>query len=73
MKHWLDAHLHAGGDAAYLAIWLGGSVGISVLSFHLFESRFLRLKDRFAPSQRAIPAETPLPVATGLQVEAAEV
>jgi peptidoglycan/LPS O-acetylase OafA/YrhL len=73
MKRWLDAHLHAAGSVAYLAIWLGGTVGISVLSYHIFESPFLRLKDRFAPAQPSVPEETPLPAEAGLQVEAAEV
>jgi peptidoglycan/LPS O-acetylase OafA/YrhL len=72
MKDWLDARLHAAGSVAYLAIWLGGSVGISVLSYHFFESPFLRLKDRFAPAQPSVPEETPLPAEAGLQVEAAE-
>jgi peptidoglycan/LPS O-acetylase OafA/YrhL len=54
LLYWLEARLHsrALGACVFLVVWFGGSVAVAWLSFHLFESRFLRLKDRFAPSQR---------------------
>jgi peptidoglycan/LPS O-acetylase OafA/YrhL len=48
---------HAGGMVALAVVGIGGSVAMSVVSYELFEKRFLGLKERLAPTRR---------VATGL-------
>jgi peptidoglycan/LPS O-acetylase OafA/YrhL len=44
---------HAGGMVALAVLGIGGSVAMSVASYELFEKRFLTLKERLAPTQRA--------------------
>jgi peptidoglycan/LPS O-acetylase OafA/YrhL len=50
--HLLQAHLHPRAVAAlvFVLLWALSSVGAAMLSYKYFESPFLRLKERFAPS-----------------------
>jgi peptidoglycan/LPS O-acetylase OafA/YrhL len=66
MRTWLQAQLHIrilGGILA-AAITFALSTCAAVASYHLFESRFLKLKDRLAPSSGALK---------GIRIDAAEV
>jgi peptidoglycan/LPS O-acetylase OafA/YrhL len=58
--YWLEARLHsrAAGSLVYLALWFTSSIGVAVFSYRFFESPFLRLKDRLAPTSPADPAVT---------------
>jgi peptidoglycan/LPS O-acetylase OafA/YrhL len=49
----LQSHLHSRAIAAlaHLLLWSLSTVTVAVLSYNYFESPFLRLKERFAPSQ----------------------
>ncbi len=51
------------GAGAAMLLWAATGAGVSVIvaaaSFELFEKRFLRLKNRLAPSTRAGVATTP--------------
>lgn len=48
------AHSAALGFLLCVTIWIGGSTGIAVLSYELFESRILALKERLAPPSVAV-------------------
>jgi peptidoglycan/LPS O-acetylase OafA/YrhL len=52
---------HLLGMAAYAVGGAGVSLLVAILSYELFEKHFLRLKDRFAPSEQRPPARDPLP------------
>jgi len=51
--HWLQVHLHSRivAGLVYLLLWSFSTVGVAMLSFRFLESPFLRLKERFAPSE----------------------
>jgi peptidoglycan/LPS O-acetylase OafA/YrhL len=51
--HWLADHLHSRTIAGivYLMLWFWGTVAVAMLSYKFLESPFLRMKERWAPSQ----------------------
>jgi peptidoglycan/LPS O-acetylase OafA/YrhL len=65
-EHWLATKVHSHLLAVFLqsAVGLGVSIAISMLSFHLFEKRFLSLKRHWeAAHQKPAPAPAPIEAA----------